>query len=106
MRSRWEQLGALAVAMTLVTGGVAAFSAQPAAAAPIEVRGAGIDAPALYRMQETDAGREAAETDAETEADAAEDAAENEAAETPGDEALDGIDCVQQGEHEGENEDC
>ena len=114
MRSRWERLGALAVALAVVTGGVSALAAQPAAAAPVETRGAGIDAPAMYRLQETtdDTTRDGAE--AETATDAAEDAAENEtaesaehdAAEAPGDEAIDGIDCVQQGEHEGENEDC
>lgn len=91
--------------MMLVTGGVAAFTAQPAAAAaPIEARGAGIGAPGFYRLQDTVSDTETA--DAETEAAAAEDATENEAAEAPGDEAVDGIDCVQQGEHEGENEDC
>lgn len=98
MRTRWERLGALAVALTLVTGGAATLGALPAAAAtPIEIRGAGIDAPVRYRMQET-------APDA-TENEAAE-GTENEAAEAPGDEAVDGIDCVQQGEHEGENAGC
>ena len=104
MRTRWERLGALAVALTLVTGGAATLGALPAAAAtPIEVRGVGIDAPALYRMQET--APDATENEAAEGPEVVE-GAENEAAEAPGDEAVDGIDCVQQGEHEGENEGC
>ena len=104
MRTRWERLGALAVALTLVTGGAATLGALPAAAAtPIEIRGAGIDAPVRYRMQET--APDATENEAAEGPEAVE-GTENEAAEATGDEAVDGIDCVQQGEHEGENAGC
>lgn len=132
MRTRWERLGALAVALTLVVGGVSVVGVHPAsAAAPIEMRGAEFGAPALYRMQQTTpaASENGAAADAET-ADATEkgaangpeaadatenetadgpeaaEDAENEAAEAPGDETVDGIVCEQQGEHEGENEGC
>lgn len=111
MRTRWERLGALAVALTLVTGGVSALGAHPAsAAAPIQVRGTEFGAP-LYRMQESapdvteNEAAEGPEAVDGMENEAAE-SAENEAAEAPGDEAVDGVDCVQQGEHEGENEGC
>lgn len=118
MRTRWEQLGALAVALTLVVGGVSVLGARPAAAAaPIVTRGVEFGAPALYRMQQTtptatengaaDGSETADATENET-ADGPEAAgdSENEATEAPGDEVVDGIVCEQQGEHEGENEGC
>jgi hypothetical protein len=100
MRTRWEQFGALAVALTLATGGLAASTAHAAAATPIEVRAPGIGSFAFSRMQAT--GSNAVDTDTETADDAA-GATENEVS---GNEAVDGIDCVQQGEHESENAGC
>lgn len=106
MRTRWERLGALAVAMTLLAGGAMGLDVGRAAAAPlatVTAPGAGIDAPALYRLQQPSTNAQG------TDGGEAEGAAEDEGAgenATGGDEATDGVDCAQEGAHEGENEGC
>lgn len=104
MQTRWERLGTLAVALTLMGGALGFGSVHAAAATPLRGPGVAVTAPVLPQFGQALAQNQASDGDGETA-----DGPENENAgenESVGDQAVDGIDCVQEGANQGENAGC